>query len=326
VAAFTKALALAPDNVKARNALGVSLDALGRYAEAAAEYGKALAVDPDLDYVHNNIGYSRLLSGDRTGAAAAFARALELNPANAVARANLSRLPVAVAQLALQTADAPPAAASPAAAPARTAAAAEAAPMTRLARTAPTTPRPSEPASALRAAPGEAPRPIPAAPAALQVLSLSPGTPAPAPTLLVPVFGAAAGARGAAVNPGAVVLRRISGEELRRETAIEIVNASSRPELLAAVVAYLAAEGYRVEAGPAERALRTTAILYREGALQAAWQVAKSFPGDQEMKTTDGFARPGTAVRVLLGRDMVPRRAQFAVVRQQRGTGAAGGR
>ena len=50
VSEFRKALATAPDSIKALNALGVSLDALGQYADAATAYTRALDLDPSLDY------------------------------------------------------------------------------------------------------------------------------------------------------------------------------------------------------------------------------------------------------------------------------------
>ena len=67
-----------------------------------------------------------------------------------------------------------------------------------------------------------------------------------------------------------------------------------------------------------------TMILYRDGALQAAWQVAKSFPGNQEMKKTGKFTSPNASVRVLLGRDMIAQRQRFEVIKRERLAGTAG--
>jgi len=67
-----------------------------------------------------------------------------------------------------------------------------------------------------------------------------------------------------------------------------------------------------------------TMILYRDGSLQSAWEVAKSFPGDQEMKKTDTFTNPDASVRVLLGRDMIAQRERFAVIRKERFARTAG--
>ena len=140
--------------------------------------------------------------------------------------------------------------------------------------------------------------------------------------LLVPINGPGGSARPTD-SPGSVLLRRVSSEDLRRETVVEISNGSDRAKLLADIVAFLMAEGYRVEIGTTEPSREKTTILYRDGSLQSAWQVAKSFPGDQEMKKTDVFATPNTLVRVLLGRDMAAHRERFDVIRRERLAGTA---
>ena len=140
--------------------------------------------------------------------------------------------------------------------------------------------------------------------------------------LLVPVTGGAQ--RRAAESPGSVLLREVSSEDLRRETGIEILNGTSKAKLLADIVAFLVAQGYSVEIGPTEPSREKTMILYRDGALQSAWEVAKSFPGDQEMKKTDTFTNPDSSVRVLLGRDMIAQRERFAVIRKERFAATAG--
>ena len=136
--------------------------------------------------------------------------------------------------------------------------------------------------------------------------------------LLVPVTGPSGSA-----SPGSVFLRQVSSEDLRRETAMEISNGSDKAKLLADIVAFLVAEGYRVEIGPAEPTREKTMILYRDGALQSAWEVAKFFPGNQEMKKTDTFTTPASSVRVLLGRDMIAYRKRFEVIQKERLAGTA---
>jgi hypothetical protein len=128
---------------------------------------------------------------------------------------------------------------------------------------------------------------------------------------------------GKSAKPGSVLLRRVSSEDLRRETSMEISNGSDRAKLLADIVAFLVAQGYRVEIGPTEPSREKTMILYRDGALQSAWEVAKFFPGDQEMKKTATFASPEASVRVLLGRDMAAHRKRFEVIQQERLAGTA---
>lgn len=139
--------------------------------------------------------------------------------------------------------------------------------------------------------------------------------------LLVPVTGGAQ--RRAAESPGSVLLREVSSEDLRRETGIEILNGTSKAKLLADIVAFLVAEGYRVEIGPAEPSREKTMILYRDGSLQSAWQVAKLIPGNQEMKKTDVFANPGASVRLLVGRDLAAQQERFAVIQRERLAGTA---
>ena len=90
-------------------------------------------------------------------------------------------------------------------------------------------------------------------------------------------------------------------------------NQSKSPALLGAVTASLAAQGYRVEAVKESAKKRPkTVILYREGALQPAYQVAQAFPGYQEMKRTTTFDKNDSNVRVLIGRDMEAPRKKFA--------------
>jgi len=141
--------------------------------------------------------------------------------------------------------------------------------------------------------------------------------------LLIPVAGPAGGSRHAADSPGSVFLRQMSREDLRRETAMEISNGSDKAKLLADIVTFLVAKGYRVEIGPAEPSREKTMILYRDGSLQSAWEVAKLFPGNQEMKKTATFTSPNASVRVLLGRDMIAYRKSFEVIQKERLAGTA---
>ena len=48
-----------------------------------------------------------------------------------------------------------------------------------------------------------------------------------------------------------------------------------------------------------------TMIYYRSGYLHDAYRVAKEIPGYQDMKKVARFQRPGTKVRVLIGRDLM---------------------
>lgn len=62
------------------NAKGISLAALGRWAEAVGCYDKALALEPDLAALHNNRGNALRNLGRAQEALAAFDRAIALDP------------------------------------------------------------------------------------------------------------------------------------------------------------------------------------------------------------------------------------------------------
>jgi tetratricopeptide (TPR) repeat protein len=76
---FKKVIAIEPAHVKAYNAIGVSCDLLGFFAQAIVAYEAGLHRDPTAAYLHNNIGYSYLLQGDLDKAIVAFAKAIALN-------------------------------------------------------------------------------------------------------------------------------------------------------------------------------------------------------------------------------------------------------
>lgn len=338
---FRKALAVEPGDPKAWNGLGAALDALGEYPAAADAYARAIDLDPSLDYVHNNLGYSCLLRGDRAGAAVAFARALALNPANTVARNNFGLLGGYGTQPPSATPAPPPAitpTTTPTDAPTNTTAvtpAVSAPALLAVAAPAPATPpagMPGVPPAAISPVPPPAPQSAPVAQA--PPLPLPPATPPatppapPAPalqagpavviaagadaTVLVPATGADGTLYRSTTGTGSVRLRRVSVEELRNEYGVGVEDGSGSAGLLDEVLSLLARQGFRVERVPPSVARRRerTMILYREGALQPAYQVAQAFPGYQEMKRTDA-ASPGSSVVVLLGRDMGASRRLF---------------
>ena len=89
VVEFKTAVEKDPTNVAAYNGMGVSLDALGDYANAVTAYSEALKVEQNLDYVHNNLGYSYLLQGQSDLAIESFKRAVALDAKNQRYRNNL---------------------------------------------------------------------------------------------------------------------------------------------------------------------------------------------------------------------------------------------
>jgi Flp pilus assembly protein TadD len=83
-------VAVAPDNWKGHNALGVLADRQRKFAQARRHYTEALKVRPDLAIVWNNLGYSIFLMGDPENAISYMERALELDPSHEPARKNLA--------------------------------------------------------------------------------------------------------------------------------------------------------------------------------------------------------------------------------------------
>ncbi len=83
------AIALDPNNVRLRNAMGGCYDRLGNYAKAREIYEMALAQDTGNNLVRNNLGYSRYLSGDLAGAENIFQKILADDPKDTLARNNL---------------------------------------------------------------------------------------------------------------------------------------------------------------------------------------------------------------------------------------------
>lgn len=86
---LAKATAADPSHVQAYNAMGISCDILGEYAQAQEAYQAALDIDPDLAWVHNNLGVSALMQGQVHKAISSFNRAVELSPETVRFRNNL---------------------------------------------------------------------------------------------------------------------------------------------------------------------------------------------------------------------------------------------
>lgn len=91
--AFTRSLALQPDQLDARNAQAVLLAGQGRSAEAIDMLRQLAAAYPRAAQPLNNLGYLYAQQGLARQARAAFEQALALEPLHAQARANLARLP-----------------------------------------------------------------------------------------------------------------------------------------------------------------------------------------------------------------------------------------
>jgi Flp pilus assembly protein TadD len=77
-------------NWRARSALGVALDQLGRYSEARQAYQEALAIRPNDPGVLTNLGMSHLISGEPAEAEEVLRQAASLPGAPPQARLNLA--------------------------------------------------------------------------------------------------------------------------------------------------------------------------------------------------------------------------------------------
>ncbi len=89
VSAWRTALAMAPDDGKAHNNLGLALAATGKTDEAIAEYRKSLEFEPRSSQTNNNLGSTLAEQGKMAEATQCFQRALELDPNNSRAHINL---------------------------------------------------------------------------------------------------------------------------------------------------------------------------------------------------------------------------------------------
>ncbi len=80
VTAYERAVQFNPDDVDSYNDLGLSLQYLGRSAEAAAVLKEGIARDRDYQRIYLTLGFVQLQSGNREAAVRALERAIELGP------------------------------------------------------------------------------------------------------------------------------------------------------------------------------------------------------------------------------------------------------
>ena len=79
-AAFTRALAIKPEDAVILYNWGVALGAAGRFDQAAAVYRRVIAAKPDFGRAYENLGGVESARGDQPAALAALRRARELTP------------------------------------------------------------------------------------------------------------------------------------------------------------------------------------------------------------------------------------------------------
>ncbi len=95
IAAFGKAIAIAPRVASPHRELALALEAAGRNAEAASELSTTIALDPTFAAAHDDLGALLIKSGDLDGAEAHLSEAFRLEPTRATAAANLGTLALA---------------------------------------------------------------------------------------------------------------------------------------------------------------------------------------------------------------------------------------
>jgi predicted O-linked N-acetylglucosamine transferase (SPINDLY family) len=88
-AAYRRALVTDPHNAELQFALGTALQAQGNYPEAANAYEQAVKFQPDHFAAWNNLGICRQRGGQFSEAVNSYSRALQLRPKEAGAMANL---------------------------------------------------------------------------------------------------------------------------------------------------------------------------------------------------------------------------------------------
>ncbi len=91
VGIWTDIVAKRPNNTRAQNNLGGSLEAVGLIKEAAAHYAEAVRSNPRFMWAHNNLGRALVKQGRIDEAVPHFIQALRLMPAYADAHANLGQ-------------------------------------------------------------------------------------------------------------------------------------------------------------------------------------------------------------------------------------------
>ena len=88
IEAYSEAIELNPNYVKAYNNRGVAYRNLGEYQQAMRDYGRAIEIDPNYVEAYNNRGIAYAKLGDYRQAIRDYDRAIELNPENALVYCN----------------------------------------------------------------------------------------------------------------------------------------------------------------------------------------------------------------------------------------------
>jgi Tfp pilus assembly protein PilF len=92
IAHYEQSLALNPKSASTHYNLGIALAAIGRRDDARAHFEQAVSIDPDYAQAHNNLGAMLFVLGETRQALVHYRRAVALRPDSADAHANLATL------------------------------------------------------------------------------------------------------------------------------------------------------------------------------------------------------------------------------------------
>ncbi|MGB2819159.1 MAG: tetratricopeptide repeat protein [Burkholderiaceae bacterium] len=283
--AYRKALVLDPGLAEAHSAIGAVFAGQGNLSAAAAEFELAIAIDPLTSRFHSNLGYVLYLDGKANQGVAALERAVALDATNVRARNNLGLALAAQSESDRSNA-----------AFARAADAAAATPVLRAETLGESLSPPasgvSNDVTVLVARPG---------PAGWSVISEQPST--------VKVVELAPNVLALEWDETTVVARPAIAADFggTLRCSVEVSNGSGVTGMARKVGGLFAAVGVPrarlTNQKPYDQ--RFTEIQYREGCLAAAAALSAMLPGAPQVTSSDRL-RPGTDVRIVLGRDLPP--------------------
>lgn len=299
--AYEKALAIDPGLAQAANNLAVIEAGQGHYDRAILHFRLALERRPDDAALHNNLGYVYLLQGQHRAALAEFDAALRLAPghpraaANQLAARHFSQLAEAQATPTTSGGNALPATPPASEPPAPATAGVDDAPRPPEVAPPPAAPSPTSPSRpALAEAPSEPA--IAPAPAEAPSLAVLPGALAEPPA--APTFAPAP-------SPEPALADAPETAPAPRRAGLEISNGNGVTGMALRLRGFLRAKGMDRARLTNERPFvrQETAIAYRSGFADAAQHLSAKLPHPVTMFESAAL-RPGTDVRLLLGKDI----------------------
>lgn len=263
---FKKIIHIDPRYVNAYNGMGVSFDLIGDFTRAMESYKKAVMLNPDLDYVWNNLGYSYLLQKDFDSAIDAFQKAIALNEQEKRYHNNLGLAYARKGRFA-----------------------------------------PAFTEFKLGGNDSEAYWNIGRCYYKNGLYKRAHRHFAKALAMNPSMKNARSGMKAAEALAGISQTSSIVAKKELPEPVIEISNGNGVKRMAKSTGNYLRKRGFsemRLTNAEHFNHAKTT-IYYRSGYLHYAYRVAQQIPGYQNMIKVEKFNRPGTGIRVLIGKDMI---------------------